>query len=135
MIAPPGEASICGVWEIATTAEFDEWFESLTKLEQIEVIAKVRLLELIGPRLGRPHADTLKGSKHTNMKELRATTGRSVLRIGFAFDPGRAGILLVGGNKAGVAQNRFYRQLITRADAIYDEHLAKLANLNKRKGT
>lgn len=122
------------MWEVATAEEFDEWFAKLTEAEQVEVIAKVRLLQLLGPQLGRPHADTISGSKHANIKELRASTGRHVLRIAYAFDPAQIAILLVGGDKAGVAQKRFYRQLIARADAIYDAHLAKLAASRKRKG-
>jgi hypothetical protein len=54
----------------------------------------------IGPKLARPHADTLKGSKRANMKELRADTADKVLRVAFAFDPDRAGILLVAGDKS-----------------------------------
>jgi hypothetical protein len=90
----------------------------------VEVIAKVGLLRLLGPQLGRPHADALKGSKHSNMKELRADTKDQVLRIAFAFDPERSAILLVGGNKSGVGQKRFYKQLIKKADELFDARLA-----------
>jgi hypothetical protein len=106
-------------------------FAELDGDTQAEIIAKVDLLKLLGPQLSRPHADTLKGSKHANMKELRGSTGRQVLRIAFAFDPTRAAILLVGGNKAGVSQQRFYRQLIAKADAEYDAHLAALKRKEK----
>lgn len=122
------------MWHVATRAEFDEWFAGLSGVEQAEVIAKVALLELMGPKLGRPHADTLNGSKHSNMKELRADTAESVLRIAFAFDPDRSAILLVGGDKSGVGQKRFYKQLIARADARYDEHLAEIRARKKGKG-
>jgi hypothetical protein len=60
------------MWEVATTEEFDGWFAGLSEDAQAEVIAKVELLRLLGPRLGRPHAGTLKNSKHSNMEELRA---------------------------------------------------------------
>jgi hypothetical protein len=116
------------MWDVATTDEFDGWFADLDEDGQAEVIAKVELLKLLGPRLGRPHADTLKDSKHSNMKELRADTKDQVLRVAFAFDPGRAAIMLVGGNKSGVSQKRFYKRLIARADALYDAHLARLAD-------
>lgn len=92
------------------------------------------LLKLSGPRLGRPHADTLKGSKHANMKELRVGTKDEVLRIAFAFDPERSAILLVGGDKSGVGQRRFYKQLIVKADALYDAHLELIKAKEKRKG-
>lgn len=114
------------MWEIVTTSHFDEWFATLDADCQVEVIAKVNLLMLRGPRLSRPHADTLKGSKHAHMKELRGQADRAVLRIAFAFDPTRQGILLVGGNKSGVGQRQFYNQLIAKADELYDQHLANL---------
>jgi len=101
---------------------------------QAEIIAKVELLKAFGPRLGSPHADTLNGSKHSNMKELRADTGEQVMRIAFAFDPERNAIILVAGDKAGVSQTQFYRQLIAKADGLFDAHLAALAARKKAKG-
>ncbi len=121
------------MWEVATTEEFDGWFTELGEDAQAEVIAKVELLKLLGPRLSRPHADTLKGSKHPNMKELRDDTADQVLRIAFAFDPERTGLLLVAGDKSGVSQRRFYKQLIDKADKLFDEHLAQLKPKGKRK--
>lgn len=115
------------MWEVVTTGAFDDWFAELGEDEQVEVIAKVELLRHFGPRLGRPHADTLKGSKHANMKELRANTGRHVLRVAFAFDFDRKAVLLIGGNKAGIAQRRFYKGLISQADALFDAHQAEIA--------
>ena len=120
------------MWAVATTDEFDKWFAGSDADAQTEIIAKVELLKFLGPALGRPHADTLKGSKHANMKELRADTARQVLRVAFAFDPERAAILLVAGDKAGVTQKRFYKRLIAKADALFDAHLAALEA--KRKG-
>ncbi len=118
------------MWDVSTTEHFDVWFAGLPGDEQAELIAKVNLLKLLGPRLARPHADTLNGSKHANMKELRASTSGQVLRVAFAFDPTRSALLLVGGNKGGTGEARFYRQLIAKADELYDLHLARL----KRKG-
>ena len=71
------------------------------------------------------HADTLTGSKHANMKELRCNAADGVWRIAFAFDPDRQAIPLVGGDKSGVSEKRFHRQLIARADERFDRHLAK----------
>lgn len=122
------------MWHVATTGEFDEWFGSLNEDSQAEIIAKVELLRLLGPQLGRPHADTLKGSKHANMKELRADTAGAVLRVAFAFDPERAAILLIGGDKSGVSQKRFYKQLIARADDLFDRHLTAIRAKKKPKG-
>src|SRR5207237_9995595 len=114
--------------------EFDKWFAELSEEGKAEVIAKVKLLELLGPQLGRPHADTLNGSRHANMKELRADITDAVLRIAFVFDPNRAGILLTGGDKSGVSQRRFYKQLIRKADKLYDLHLGRIKAQKKGKG-
>jgi hypothetical protein len=114
------------MWAVATTDDYDEWYLSLGDRDREEVIAKVLLLQTLGPHLTRPHADTLKGSKHSNMKELRGKTAASVIRIAFAFDPARSAILLIGGDKSGVSEKRFYKQLISRADKLFDEHLRTL---------
>jgi hypothetical protein len=121
------------MWPVATTDVFDEWFAELDEDAQVELIAKVELLKLLGPKLRRPHADTLNGSKHANMKELRADTADKVLRVAFAFDPNRAGILLVAGDKSGISQKRFYKQLIAKADDLFDAHLAELKAKKKGK--
>jgi hypothetical protein len=118
------------MWTVATTDGFDGWFASLDHDGQ----AKVELLKLLGPRLSRPHADTLNGSRHANMKELRADTSHKVMRIVFAFDPNRAAILLVAGEKSGVNQKRFYKQLIAKADELYDAHLMRVRAQKKGKG-
>jgi hypothetical protein len=120
------------MWPIKTTDVFDDWFADLDEVAQVEVIAVVGLLKQRGPHLGRTHADTLNGSKHANMKELRASTSDKVLRIAFAFDPERAGILLVAADKVGMNQTRFYKQLIAKADELYDAHLAKLKGKKKK---
>lgn len=94
-------------------------------------LTHAQLLEHFGPQLGRPRVDTLKGSRHSNMKELRFDAGGGVWRVAFAFDPNRKAILLIAGDKAGVSERRFYRQLIAKADQRFDGHLATL----KKRGT
>ena len=84
------------------------------------------VLERFGPQLSRPRSDTLKGSKHKNMKELRLAVGRQAWRVAYAFDPRRKAILLVGGNKQGVNEKQFYKDLIATADKRFDRHLARL---------
>ena len=93
---------------------------------QDELLAHARLLQEFGPHLGRPTVDTLKSSKHANMKELRFDCEGGVWRVAFAFDTERAAILLVGGDKGGADQRRFYKKLIACADARFDGHLATL---------
>ena len=91
-----------------------------------EIAALALLLRRFGPSLKRPHCDTLKGSEHPNMKELRFTLPDGEWRVAFAFDPRRSAILLVAGNKSGTNERRFYRQLIRTADARFDTHLQAL---------
>ena len=74
-------------WEILFHDEFLPEFLELTTEIQEELLAHTKLLESVGPLLRRPHADTLKGSRHKNMKELRFYADDGVWRIAFAFDP------------------------------------------------
>jgi Uncharacterized protein conserved in bacteria len=92
--------------------------------EQESLAASVELLRQLGPQLARPHADTLQGSRHSNMKELRTQHQGRPLRTLFAFDPRRCAILLIGGDNTGDKQ--FYARMIPLADQLYDEHLEQL---------
>lgn len=113
------------MWIVAFGDEFDPEFQALPEAVQDEAIAMIRLLQQFGPQLRRPHADTLEGSKHANMKELRFDADGGVWRIAFAFDTRRKGILLVAGDKSGVGQKTFYRALIRKADQRFDAHLKR----------
>lgn len=104
----------------------DPEFSQLPEAVQDELLALMALLGEYGPRLGRPRADTLKGSKHANMKELRFRAANGVWRATFAFDRRREAVLLAIGNKAGKSQKRFYKRLISISDARYDGHLTTL---------
>ncbi len=110
------------MWEVITTDTFDEWFDSLNDSERANVIAGMLLLQNKGPHLSRPYADTVYGSKFTNMKELRVQSNGDPLRAFFAFDPERKGILLCAGNKSG-NEKRFYKQMIPIADQEFQAHL------------
>lgn len=115
------------------TTEFEEWLERLTEKEQNFLDAAIEKLEERGPALDRPLADTIKGSRHKNMKELRPVGCN--IRVFFAFDPRRVGILgilLIGGDKSG-RWRKFYTETIPVADTLYDEHLAGLEKDNKNK--
>lgn len=114
-------------WRVEFHHAFSQEVEALPRPVLVQLSAHINLLRLHGPALGRPHADTLKGSRHANMKELRFDAVGGAWRIAYAFDPERKAVLLVAGDKSGVAQPRFYRSLIRRADARFDEHLRNLA--------
>lgn len=114
-------------WPVETHDEFDPEFDALDAEVQDELLAMMGLLELFGPDLRRPHADTLNGSKHKNMKELRFAAVGGAWRAAYAFDPKRRGIVLAAGDKSGVSERRFYRRLIAKADKRFDDHIAALA--------
>lgn len=113
-------------WTVYFHEAFEAEFADFSDSVKIEVMAHVRLLQTFGPQLNRPHADTLEGSKYANMKELRFKADNGVWRIAFAFDPERAAILLVAGDKSGMSQKLFYKQLIYKADTRFTEHLQEL---------
>lgn len=115
------------VWVVVFHDDFELEFGGLEEPVQDALLIQTGLLEQFGPALGRPHADTLKGSKHRNMKELRVGTPNGVWRFAFAFDPRRRAVILVGGDKSGLARDRFYRPLIKRADERFDRWLEQEA--------
>lgn len=109
------------MWDIEVTDQFIEWWETLSVAEQEAIKGPVDLLEQRGPGLARPTVDTVTASRHPNMKELRA----GMIRVLFAFDPVRAAILLIGGDKRDRWQ-AFYDEMIPLTDDLFDEHLAEL---------
>lgn len=68
-------------WTVSLHDEFDPEVDALPKEARKALISMMELLEIYGPRLGRPHADTLAGSRHANMKELRFTAARGGLPL------------------------------------------------------
>lgn len=113
-------------WVVEIGDEFSPEFSNLHEDVQTEILALSRVLQQFGPQLGRPRVDTLNGSRHANMKELRFSAAGGEWRVAFAFDTKRKAILLVAGDKSGVSEKRFYRELIRKADDRFDAHLARL---------
>lgn len=99
------------------------WLESVEVETQELVAAAIDVLSEEGPGLGRPLVDRIKGSRVHNMKELRpGSSGRSEIRMLFAFDPARQAVVLVAGDKAG-NWSSWYQKNIPLAERRYDEHL------------
>jgi hypothetical protein len=113
-------------WVVELVDEFEAEFLVLAPAVQDGLLAMTRILKDQGPLLARPYVDTLKGSRFVNMKELRFEAANGVWRVAFAFDPKRNAILLVAADKSGVAEKRFYRQLIMKADKRFAAHLKRL---------
>ena len=119
-------------WTVLFHDEFEPEFQALPGQVQDELLARLKLLESFGPGLGRPNVDTLEGSKFANMKELRFRLD-GLWRFAFAFDPERNAIVLVGGNKIGSNQSRFYRDLIRMADRRFTAHIEGLKKGRRSK--
>ena len=114
-------------WAVEFHDEFAAEVRQLPQTVREKLKAAATILSEDGPLLGRPQADSLKGSRHANMKELRFDADGGVWRVAYAFDPERKAILLAGGDKRASAQIRFYRNLIRMADERYDQHLRILS--------
>jgi len=111
-------------WLVEYTDQFDEWWESLSEDEQDSVASTVGVLEERGPALRYPTSSGIESSRHSHMRELRIQHQGDPYRVLYAFDPRRAGILLIGGNKTG--NDRWYEEYVSQADDLYDEHLMEL---------
>ena len=117
-------------WEVEFTSQFETWWNSLSEDEQVEISAKVELLQESGPTLPRPHADVISTSRHANMKELRGKAADRLLRVLYAFDPRRTALLLLGGNKTG--DPKWYGKFVPIADDLFDQHLRQLKRKRHR---
>jgi hypothetical protein len=111
-------------WEVEYTDEFEGWWDGLSEAEQEDVAAYVTLLEKKGPTLPFPYSSDIRGARHTHMRELRVQHKGRPYRVLYAFDPKRAAILLIGGDKTG--DERWYDTNVPLADELYDRHLAAL---------
>lgn len=118
-------------WVVEIGDEFAPEFNDLHEDVQTELLALTIMLQEFGPQLGRPRVDTLNGSRHANMKELRFSAADGEWRVAFAFDTKRKAVLLVAGDKSGGSEKRFYRALIRKADERFDAHLARLKKEGK----
>ena len=116
-------------WEVEFTDEFGAWWKTLTDDQQDDVAHSVGLLAELGPALDFPHSSKVNGSRHGHMRELRTQSGGRPLRTLYAFDPRRAAILLLGGDKTG--DDRWYEKFVPVADRLYDEHLDELRREGK----
>ncbi len=114
-------------WEILLTGEVESFLDDLYETDPAShqlVNQAILVLERNGPAEGRPLVDSITASRIANMKELRPpSSGRTEIRILLVFDPWRAAILLVAGDKSG-KWSKWYRTAIPRAEQLYDDYLA-----------
>lgn len=111
------------MWPVLDTQEYRDWRETLSVVDQARLVRLQQLLAERGPLLGRPHVDSVSGSRFSNMKELRPS---ETLRGFFAFDTQQRAILLCGGDKARRGGKRsWYRKMIRQADVLFARHLSQ----------
>lgn len=113
------------MWKVITTDVFDQWLDKQKLSLREEMLAALKVLSDIGPHLGRPRADTLHGSKFPNMKELRVQFEGKPFRAFYAFDPERAAVVLCAGNKKGINEKLFYKDMIKLADSEFSKYLKR----------
>jgi hypothetical protein len=111
-------------WDVEGTDDFAGWFTDLTEKEQVSVGRIVELLVEHGPSLPFPHSSGVESSRHRHMRELRIQHEGRPYRVLYAFDPRRAAILPLGGDKTG--KDRWYEEHVPKADDLYDEYLREL---------
>ena len=113
-------------WDLYLTDEVDEWLDALRHSDPksyAQVVAGIEVLAEVGPSLGRPLVDRVKGSRLHGLKELRpGSAGSAEIRVLFIFDPWRSAILLIGGDKSG-NWSGWYHVAIPRAERLYEEYL------------
>lgn len=109
------------MYKVILAPEFKGWLEDMSTAEQNDVLAALAVLRQYGHQLGRPHADTLKNSTLTNLKELRIQHAGKPYRAFYIFDPKRQAVMLCGGDKTG--DKRFYKRMIPVAESIYKRYL------------
>jgi hypothetical protein len=119
-------------WEVEFHDDFVAEYQELPEAAQDELQALVQVLEILGPQMKRPRVDTLNGSRHKNMKELRFDACDGVWRFAFAFDLNRQAIILCGGDKSGSSEGRFYKRLIAKADARFGAHCKAIKKEKKQ---
>lgn len=122
-------------WSVEFHPACEEWADALDQSDAEAILAAIRVLRDQGPTLGRPLVDTVKGSRHNNMKELRpGSTGRTEIRVLFAFDLEREAILLVGGDKSDDWKG-WYAANIPIADDRFEAHQTELTAKQAKKPT
>jgi hypothetical protein len=120
-------------WTVKFHDDFDPEFDAFTEDVKDSLLAVAQAIKLAGPKAGRPSVDTLAGSRHANMKEMRfkANHGNEVWRAAFAFDPQSNAIILCAADKQGKPEQGFYKKLIATADKRFDSHLKSIEQERK----
>ncbi len=104
-------------WEVELKAPVEQWQKSLNPAVEDRFRGAVARLAERGPQLGRPFGDSIKGSRHHNMKELRVGNVRAL----YAFDSRRTAVILLAGDKTNDWKG-WYKRNIPVADRMFEQH-------------
>ncbi|MEG9499016.1 type II toxin-antitoxin system RelE/ParE family toxin [Mannheimia indoligenes] len=113
-------------WKVIFTDCFKKWMIEQDVETRKSVLSSLKRLEMFGPALTRPYADTLKNSAYKKMKELRVQHKGKPIRVFFAFDPLRQAIVLCAGDKSNDKQ--FYVRMLRLAEQEFSHYLNNLEN-------
>jgi hypothetical protein len=113
------------VVEVIVTDVFEAWYDELDETDTKAVVRGIDLLAARGVSLGFPYSSEIKGSTYA-LRELRVQSGGRPLRILYAFDPKRQAVLLLGADKTGLSDERFYQTYIPKAERLWEEYLLSL---------
>jgi len=114
-------------WAITFHSDFYKEFLALSERVQDELLASLVPLGKLGPNF-RPTPMWIRW-KRRSIRIWKSCVSTPMMASGVSllrFDPRRTAILLVAGDKSGTGQERFYKQLIKKADARLDDHLRQL---------
>jgi hypothetical protein len=114
-------------WKVETKEPVKQWQRSLDQVTADRFTGTLARLEERGPQLGRPFADTIKGSQHHKMKELRVGNMRAL----YAFDARRTAVVLVAGDKTNDWKG-WYRRNIPVADRMFEQHQQSIGGGGRR---
>jgi hypothetical protein len=69
-------------WEVEFHPQCGLWAAELDPSDQEALLVSINVLRRLGPHLGRPLVDSIRHSRHPNMKELPPPpSGRSEVRV------------------------------------------------------
>jgi hypothetical protein len=108
--------------EVVATDEFSGWYGDLDDADRENVQVKVDLLQSAGVALGHPNSSAIEGCRYA-IRELRIQSKGRPLRVFYAFDPRRNAVLLLGGDKTGLTDQRFYGEYVPKAERIWEDYL------------
>ena len=102
-------------WAAEIGDEFEPEFDALHRDVQTEILGDGPASPAVRAAIEAAACRYAEGLSLRKYEGVAFYAGDGEWRIAFAFDPKRKAILLVAGDKSGVGEKRFYRELIHKA--------------------